>query len=150
MNISVHGIIKSTGGAFSVNFAGGTVYLDTMLNSRFCLQLKGKSSECHRLYESVECGCIPVIIDTYDSFDYKWFHHVNLEILRTFPWRKGTELPFIWVENIEQFAAIYTDYLGSQDGLNRLDVLQKDMMEWWDVYKEATQNHFANAFCHFD
>lgn len=147
MNISVHGIIKSTGGAFSVNFAGGSVYLDTMLDSRFCLQLKGKSSECHRFYESLECGCIPVIIDTYESSDYKWHHHVNLEILKTFGWRKGHELPFIWVNDVNTFKMLYEDYLASEDGLRRMDNLQQDVMEWWGSFKEQTQNYYKQEFC---
>jgi hypothetical protein len=41
--------------AFSADPSHG-VYLQEMMDSKFCLELKGVSPECYRFYESLECG----------------------------------------------------------------------------------------------
>lgn len=41
--------------------ANDQLYVATMANSAFCLDLPGASSECYRLYEALEVGCIPVV-----------------------------------------------------------------------------------------
>ena len=38
------------------------------LGVNYTLSLRsGKSAECHRFYEALECGCIPVFIDEFDD-----------------------------------------------------------------------------------
>ena len=148
MNFTVHGLVKNTGGLFGVNFAGGSNYLDTMLDSRFCLQFRGRSSECHRLYESLECGCIPVIIDAWQHFDYSRQHHTTLEIIgRTFPFKNSTHPPFIWVHDINEFKEVYYSYMNTTSGMERLDDLQNDLMTWWEGTKLSIQQYFQNEFC---
>ena len=148
MNLSVHGLVKNTGGLYGVNFMGGTVYLDTMLDSRFCLQFRGRSSECHRLYESMECGCIPVIIDNWQIFDYSRQHHITLEVIgRTFPFKNSTKPPFIWVQNVDEFKEIYNGFMSTAQGMKRLDQLQNDLMTWWEATRVSIQQYFKDEFC---
>ena len=40
----------------------GPKFIQEMLHSKLCLNIKGFSAECHRFYEALECGCIPVIV----------------------------------------------------------------------------------------
>lgn len=39
-------------------------YITTMADSKFCLDLPGASTECYRLYEALETGCIVVSLST--------------------------------------------------------------------------------------
>jgi hypothetical protein len=149
MNITVEGLVTSTGGQHGVNFIGGTKYLDTMLDSRFCLQFKGRSTECHRLYESFECSCIPVFIDTWSIVNYAPLHQMNLKVIgETFPWQNSSNLPFmIWVRNVEEFKKVYHRYVNSTEGLKRLDQLQANLMTWWEQTKSSIQKYFTQEFC---
>ena len=40
-------------------------YVAQMQDTKLCLQLPGLSPECHRLYESLEVGCVPILIDDF-------------------------------------------------------------------------------------
>ena len=46
-------------------FAKGnaTDYVSKMRDTRLCLQIAGLSTECYRLYESLDAGCVPILID---------------------------------------------------------------------------------------
>jgi hypothetical protein len=154
MNVTVEGLVTSTGGQHGVNFLGGTKYLDTMLESRFCLQLRGRSTECHRLYESFECGCLPVLIDSWNIFNYSLSNQMNIQILvETFPWKNtsGSQtptLPFmIWVRDVEEFKELYHHYVDTSQGLEQLDRLQAQLMVWWDQTKRSIQKYYTKEFC---
>ena len=57
-NISGHTIFTNT--VFGTG--SGPKFIQEMLHSKLCLNIKGFSAECHRFYEALECGCIPVIV----------------------------------------------------------------------------------------
>ncbi len=50
-----------------VGFGRGnaTEYARAMRDTRFCLQISGLSAECYRMYESLDAGCIPLLVDEF-------------------------------------------------------------------------------------
>lgn len=136
-------------GAFSTDPSGGG-YLSEMCNSRLCLGLKGVSPECHRFYESLECGCIPVFIDDYIHKSYKSAFRPWKTKLMEVEWRKGHSLPFIWAKNVSSFMETYDSLmLSGQEGLQRLDNMQKETMEWWAAAKKHFKDRFESVYCSF-
>jgi hypothetical protein len=50
-----------------VGFGKGNLshYFHLMQDTRMCLQISGLSAECYRMYESLDAGCVPVVIDQF-------------------------------------------------------------------------------------
>ena len=50
-----------------VGFGRGNAseYVRMMHDTRFCLQISGLSAECYRMYESLDAGCVPLLIDEF-------------------------------------------------------------------------------------
>eukprot|EP00603_Paraphysomonas_imperforata_P007435 CAMPEP_0114413780 /NCGR_PEP_ID=MMETSP0103-20121206/1036_1 /TAXON_ID=37642 ORGANISM="Paraphysomonas imperforata, Strain PA2" /NCGR_SAMPLE_ID=MMETSP0103 /ASSEMBLY_ACC=CAM_ASM_000201 /LENGTH=360 /DNA_ID=CAMNT_0001581875 /DNA_START=220 /DNA_END=1302 /DNA_ORIENTATION=- len=123
-------------------------YLREMLNSKFCLSMKGRTPECHRLYESLECGCIPVFIDNYKNASYLEQFAGWKSKLEEVSWRKGHILPFIWEKNVESFRGTYDRLVKTGDaGLAELDVIQQETIEWWAAAKQHFKKHVEQAIC---
>eukprot|EP00607_Mallomonas_marina_P000269 CAMPEP_0182431222 /NCGR_PEP_ID=MMETSP1167-20130531/47349_1 /TAXON_ID=2988 /ORGANISM="Mallomonas Sp, Strain CCMP3275" /LENGTH=94 /DNA_ID=CAMNT_0024617301 /DNA_START=362 /DNA_END=642 /DNA_ORIENTATION=- len=92
-------------------------------------------SECYRFYEALEMGCIPVMIDQYQSYDYTSDHDQQYSPLKEVPWRKGKGvLPFIWVKDVRTFAQIVRRLLQS-GSTSELIQMQNDCAEWWEAVK---------------
>lgn len=128
-----------------------STYLREMAESIFCLNLKGRMPECHRLYEALDCGCIPVFIDNYASAHYAGMFEGWKSKLMEIQWRSDRDLPFVWADNVTHFVDIFNSYVNSGPaGKNRLDVLQRDNLEWWKVAQQHFKRHFENAFCSFN
>ena len=134
-------------GSFSTD-TSKTSYESEMLNSRLCLNIRGRTPECHRFYETLEFGCIPVFVDRYQDFDYSHqFKSWKSKIMEV-SWRKGHELPFIWVEDTTALKEVYNRLLhGGLAGLQELDQLQSDSMEWWVAAKQFMKNRYEEALC---
>lgn len=69
-------------------FGAGSVaqYLQIMRFSKFCLSIRGNFVECYRMYDAFEMGCIVVVIDAYDMWDYTAEHIEQLTQLLSFTW----------------------------------------------------------------
>eukprot|EP00746_Dinoflagellata_sp_MGD_P038350 gnl/MRDRNA2_/MRDRNA2_192286_c0_seq1.p1 gnl/MRDRNA2_/MRDRNA2_192286_c0~~gnl/MRDRNA2_/MRDRNA2_192286_c0_seq1.p1 ORF type:complete len:123 (+),score=25.26 gnl/MRDRNA2_/MRDRNA2_192286_c0_seq1:246-614(+) len=110
-----------------------------MLNASFCLQLPGESLECFRMYEALEAGCIPVIVEQWGSkgLDDATGKSVQsaLEPLKAV---SGDVPPFIWVSEASDLRNELSMY---QDGSQR-DTLQAQNMAWW----AAAKLHFRRSF----
>mgnify|MGYP003385183733 CR=1 FL=1 len=77
-----------TGAVNEASFGHGSrsAYKDALVDAKFCLTLPSRYMETHRLYDALEVGCIPVVVDRFKSAD---FTDKNLEQLRpllTMPW----------------------------------------------------------------
>jgi len=50
-----------------VGFGKGnlTHYEHMMHDTQLCLQISGLSAECYRMYESLDAGCVPVVVDQF-------------------------------------------------------------------------------------
>ena len=127
-----------------------STYLHEMASSIFCLNLKGRMPECHRLYEALDCGCIPVFIDNFRNAHYARVFEGWKSKLMEVEWRKGHELPFVWAHNVSHFVNIFHNFVNNgSDGWEQLNVLQRDNLEWWKVAQHHIKQHFENAFCSF-
>ena len=75
-------------------FGMGSVsqYISLMKYSKFCLNIRGNFVECYRMYDAFEMGCIVIMIDMYDTWDYTAEHIEQLAPLLEFKWynSKGT------------------------------------------------------------
>ena len=138
-----------TSGYHSTDPSAGN-FLKEMLNSKFCLNIRGRTPECHRFYESLDCGCIPVFIDKFADYDYKsQFQGWKSKLLEV-SWRRGHDLPFIWVKNVKKFAAVYNELVNSGDeGLAKLDSMQQETLEWWAAAKSHIKKLVETATCSF-
>ena len=64
-------------------------YIDLLRTTRFFICLPGLSMPlCHNLYESIACGCIPIIHESYSA----WLHPGLQEILRPTTYSDDREL----------------------------------------------------------
>jgi hypothetical protein len=124
-------------------------YLHEMADSKFCLQVKGRMPECHRLYEALDCGCIPVFIDRYTTASYaRDFEGWKSRLLEV-AWH-SPDLPFVWADNVSHFKDIFDSYMNSGgEGRERLDRLQRSNMEWWKAAQIHFRNIFESAICNF-
>jgi hypothetical protein len=61
-------------------------YVEYMRSSKLCISLRGQFVECYRLYDALEAGCVPVIIDDFKLKNYVSQHTEQLRPLLTFPW----------------------------------------------------------------
>jgi hypothetical protein len=146
--------IKITGQVFSSAYHSGDPtagdYIKEMQDSRFCLNIRGRTPECHRFYESLDCGCIPVFIDQFMNFNYKSQFKGWKSKLQEVTWRRGHDLPFIWARDVKHFAEIYHDLIDSgPTGFDRLDAMQSESLEWWAAAKLHIKSKVENSTCIF-
>ena len=128
-------------------------YIDLTLSSALCLSLPGSSVESNRLYESLEAGCVPVIIRQFGPGEaavgtvpeygpraaqlvataFAPLHHVT-----------GSEPPFVVVDHESQLPEALRPLL--EDG-GRLDALQAQALEWWTMAKRFYSRNLEQAAC---
>jgi hypothetical protein len=96
----------------------------------------------------LEAGCIPVIIDRFKNFNYKWIFEPWKEQLLRVKWRDGeTALPFIWVKSPEDFMEFYDRFFMRPGGRAKLDAMQRDTLEWWHSAKAHFKALHEEAIC---
>ena len=78
--------------------------------------------ETYRLYESLECGCIPIVENTYKYYD------------RLFP-----KNPFLKINKWKEAKTLIEEY-GSLQIKNK----QEECKIWWSKYKSQTQEFIKN------
>ena len=139
----------------SGSFGGSRTYIDDLRSSVFCINIRGTSAECFRFYESIEAGCIPLMLNQYHDFNYAAQHEHQYSLLLEAEWgRKG--YPFLWVNDAAELRRVYAELLRSgPEGLARLDAMQADMLVWYDKVKthfggamsrEMCRNHSASSY----
>jgi hypothetical protein len=96
-------------------------------------------------------GCIPLLIDNYSGVNYETLFQPWKSKLMEVQWRKGNELPFPWVPDMKAFLRLYDElFLTGPAGLAKLDVMQRDTMEWWGVAKRHFIGLYEDAICSFN
>lgn len=110
-----------------VGFGRGnaTNYVRLMHDTQLCLQISGLSAECYRMYEALDAGCVPILINQFGketATQYKFLLGAK-DVRRPPP-------PFPWAESPEML----------KDALRRLkadaaalDVMQSDTRKWWNA-----------------
>jgi len=147
-------------------------YVDLMHKSKFCISIRGQFVECYRLYDALETGCIPVIIDEFKLKNYLSQHSEQLLPILTFPWtnilgQSVTSLergegrsnyqdfntgggglhvtaPFVYVRTVAEFSALLDQLLHSESSL---EALQAENMLWWDQMKKHYKAEMSGKLC---
>ena len=143
-NMTIYGSIKKHG--FRVGSSKD--YLTAMQNSKLCLNFRGRMLECYRFYESLEMGCIPIIIETFPSFNYTFFSQQYNILKEDVPWRKYTSnWPFIWAYSLQEFVNIIFNLINDPIAL---DKMQRDSFEWWQNAKLFYRRKFKEKLCFYE
>ena len=93
-------------------------YLALLLNSKFVPCPRGQNVETFRFYEALDCGCIPLFIDSPD----------NEAWLRIF----NNEIPFLKLQNWEHAAALLQHF---QKNLEQMEQYRTAVLISWAKYK---------------
>ena len=75
---------------FEFGFGSPKNYRSLMKNSKFCVTLQGQFVECYRMYDALEVGCIVVMIDEFNNFNYNERHLEQLAPIFNFSWTDST------------------------------------------------------------
>lgn len=130
----------------SGGFKAASNYMQDLRSSVFCLNIRGTSAECFRFYESIEAGCIPLMLDRYPDFDYGDQHrHQYAPLLEA---RPGARYPFLWAADGQALLADFDALARSgADGLAKLDALQSEMLEWYGAVKTHLDRRMSADLC---
>lgn len=111
-------------------------YLNNMINSDYTLCIRGAGNFSFRLYETLSCGRIPIILDTdlvlpYD-FCVDWRQH-------------GVWVPIDQLDQIGDIVAKFHDSL-SEDAFQALQIRNRAFWEEW----LSPHGFFKNFYRHFE
>ena len=117
-----------------VGFGKGNLshYDHLMHDTRLCLQISGLSAECYRMYESLDAGCVPVIIDQFGKETDAQYRFL-LGSRRQPPFLRGAAP--VDVRN-------RLELLQKDDSL--LDAMQLETHAWWN----RSLTHIRNRLLH--
>lgn len=114
-----------------VGFGRGNAsnYVRLMHDTRLCLQISGLSAECYRMYEALDAGCVPILINQFGketATQYKFLlgGGTGAQAVRRPP------PPFPWGEEPsalrERLEALRADEAA-------LNAVQRDTLHWWNA-----------------
>lgn len=113
-------------------------YSQTLANSIFCLQLAGASTECYRLYEALEVGCIPLAQPS-----WYWQNFAARVGGKYGKMGYASALPFLFADP-ENAGMKIRELLADPKRLNKL---QAQNVAWWDKVKRKYTSAFSQAIC---
>lgn len=145
LNITVAGTVRSA--EFGVGSEND--YRDVMLKSKFCLNIRGRFVECYRLYDALELGCIPVIVDVFARFNYTLQHSEQMAPLIEFPWTdtRGSRRigpPFVWTRTVTDLKYELARLQTVPDEVERIAA---DSKAWWEQMKHFHRVLFRDQLC---
>jgi hypothetical protein len=138
--------------------AGGTfgsgsrsAYIGGMLSHAFCLMLPGRFPECYRMYDALELGCIPVIIDSYKEpmTNYSSLFSTSLEPLRSVRWVDSTgsrtsRLPLLRFPGVDAMNEGLQALILTPSALN---ATATDCALWWEAVKAHYKTQAVSVVC---
>lgn len=108
-------------------------YAEVLANSKFVIApMGGCNIDSFRIYEALECGCIPVVLDQHQGFNIhpNYWHAI---------FRQEAPMPFVvastWAEAAEKVKKILDE--------NRVDEVQQACLGFWLRWKEHFRHHFT-------
>ena len=125
-----------------VGFGRGNAsdYVRRMHDTRLCLQISGLSAECYRMYEALDAGCVPVLINTFAQTGSPTAA-VQYQFLGSSAGRRAAA-PFPWADTPaelrSQLAAVRAD-------VRALDALQRATTLWWNVTLEHLRSRVVGS-----
>ena len=94
-------------------------YTDIMLNSMFIPCPGGMNWETFRLYEALECGCIPLVIKTPENEE--WFRWIS------------NKIPLLPIKNWDDAVRLMTTLMTNQ---RRIEVYREELLKGWSKWTE--------------
>ena len=94
-------------------------YTDAMLNSMFVPCPGGMNWETFRLYEALECGCIPLVVKTPEN--EAWFRWIS------------NRIPLLPITNWEDAVRLMMTLMSNQ---RRIEVYREELLKGWSKWKE--------------
>ena len=128
-------------------------YISETLDSALCLALPGSSVESNRLYESLEGGCVPVVVARFGPGEEavgtapSYGAEASRAVLAAFaPLANvtGAPPPFVLVGHERELATALARLAESAD---ELDALQARAVRWWEAAKAFYAQRMAHAVC---
>lgn len=111
-------------------------YRDIFLNTKFIPCPMGNYNiDSFRLYEALECGCIPIIPSKTICQNYDYYNMLF-----------NTNVPFIKINNWENFENIINNLLNNEIELEKL---QLKIINWWHNYKLSLKITISNKIMKF-
>ena len=123
-----------------VGFGRGNAseYVRLMHDTRLCLQISGLSAECYRMYEALDAGCVPVLLNTFGNPSSP-SAAVQYQFLGG---RHGGPPPFLWAEVPAELnarlAALRAD-------VSTLDALQRKTTQWWNATLDQLRSRVVTS-----
>eukprot|EP00435_Cladocopium_sp_Y103_P031951 s274_g8.t1 len=122
-------VVESTASGSKIRSGYDQHYLRQLFRSAMCLQVPGPSIESYRLYESLEAGCIPVVVRTWSQGGDPL---VKLQV-------GGEASPFLYVQAPEDLPQVL-QLTGMQ-----LDMLQAQCQAWWTRVRQTFRARAVHA-----
>ena len=100
-------------------------YVRLMHDTQMCLQISGLSAECYRMYEALDAGCVPILINQFGketATQYKFL--LGAKDVRRPP------APFPWGDTPEALKDALGRLKADEAALNSM---QRDTMKWWNA-----------------
>lgn len=149
------------------------IYRDFMLKSKFCINIQGRFVECYRMYDALEVGCIVVMIDQWDNFNYIDRYSEQLFPILNFTWidssgqtvgpfdvngakrtqpylrfntggNGATVVPFLYLRNTADFNSALKILLKDPAVMKQI---QTDSTLWWTQMKQHYSKKLVNKLC---
>ena len=124
--------VETTLGRGGFGKGNATEYLDKMRGTRLCLQVAGLSTECYRMYEALDSGCIPILVDELGGSTSMAEQYRVL--LRGSPVDGLPPAPLLYANTSARLAPHLTRLL---ENTTALDELQLVTVRWWRVALRA-------------
>ena len=121
-----------------VGFGRGNAseYVRLMHDTRLCLQISGLSAECYRMYEALDAGCVPLLINQFGNPTSP-----SAAVQYQFLMRRG-QPPFPWVDSP---AELRGEIARLKSDTGALDMLQHDTTRWWNQSREHLRRRVAGS-----
>ena len=88
-------------------------YISLLLNTKFTPCPRGQNVETYRFYEALECGCIPLFIDSPETNDWLQIFNSEMPFLKLPSWEYAVGLLQHFQQNVEQMEKYRANILNS-------------------------------------
>lgn len=114
-----------------VGFGKGNVtnYVRRMHDTRLCLQISGLSAECYRMYEALDAGCVPVLVNDFGKETATQYKFLLGEAGGGGGLARRPPPPFPWAERPADLKA-QLQHLRHDEAA--LDEMQLSTRHWWN------------------
>jgi len=97
-----------------------------LLNTKFVPCPKGQNVETYRIYEALECGCIPLFIN--DPGNEQWFRVFN------------NEIPFLKIESWNHAAGVLDHFIKNPE---QMEQYRMTVLVAWGKYKASLKTRIT-------